>query len=163
MSSSGDASLDFGDGSGTSTLSGITNFLQAGGSAGRLLSAGVLGIIVAPIAAVIDIVAAVATFFTLPFSSAGEALGALLAGFFQAPGDLLRAGADITEAALRAALGETFAGIFAFPITVGLVLIGLFLMVRYLREDETGDTLPGLPIDIPTDWFGVEEERGVDE
>jgi len=51
----------------------------------------------------------------------------------------------------------------AFPVTAGLVMIVLYMVVLYLREDETGDVLPGVPIDVPTDIFGVEEEDTIDE
>jgi len=161
--SSTDAELDLNDGSGSGTLTGITNFLQAGGSAGTVLSASFIGLVVSPFVAFADVVQAIGTFFSEPFASAGEAVGALLGGLFRAPGDLLAAGADISETALRVALGETFAGIVAFPLTVGLVMIALYLVVRYLREDETGNVLPGVPVDVPTSIFGTTEEDTVDE
>jgi len=158
-----DPSLDLGTADGQDTLQGVTNFLQAGGSAGTVLSASFIGLVVSPFVALADIIDGVGTFFETPFSSAGEALGSLLEGLFKAPGNLLTAGADISETALRSALGESLAGTIAFPVTVGLVMLGLFLVTLYLREDETGDTLPGLPIDVPTDFLGVEEEDTVDE
>ncbi|WP_026190414.1 hypothetical protein [Halomicrobium katesii] len=161
MSSSDDAELKLGEGGGTETLTGITNFLQDDGSAGKVLSASFIGLVVSPFVAFADVVQAIGTFFAKPFSGAGEAISALLAGLFEAPGDLLDAGADITETALRTALGETLAGIIAFPLTVGLVVLGLYIVTLYLREDETGDTLPGVPVDIP--FVGVEEEDTVDE
>lgn len=161
MSSSAD--LELGDGSGQESLSGITNFLQAGGDAGRVLSASIIGLIVSPVVAIVDVINAVANFFAQPFNSAGDAIGSLLRGLFEAPGDLLIAGADVSEAALRSVFGDTLAGLLAFPVTVGLVLIGLYGVVLYLREDESGDTLPGLPVDVPTDIFGVEEEDTIDE
>lgn len=160
---SSDPSLDLGDGSGQESLSGVTNFLQNGGDAGKVLSASIIGLIVSPVVAVIDVVNAVANFFAQPFNNAGDAIGSLLTGLFEAPGNLLTAGADISETALRSALGETLAGTLAFPITVGIVMFALYMVVRYLREDETGDVLPGLPIDVPTDIFGVEEEDTIDE
>ncbi|WP_420182836.1 hypothetical protein ACNO8S_16240 (plasmid) [Haloarcula sp. KBTZ06] len=160
---SSDPSLDLGDGSGQESLSGVTNFLQDGGDAGKVLSASIIGLIVSPVVAVIDVVNAVANFFAQPFNNAGDAIGSLLTGLFEAPGNLLTAGADISETALRSALGETLAGTLAFPITVGIVMFALYMVVRYLREDETGDVLPGLPIDVPTDIFGVEEEDTIDE
>jgi len=158
-----DAELDLGNGSGTGTLTGITSFLQAGGSAGKILSASMIGLVVSPFVAFADVIKAIGTFFAEPFSSAGEAVGALLTGLFQAPGDLLDAGADISEQALRVALGETFAGILAFPVTVGLVMLGLYLIVLYLREDETGNVLPGVPVDVPTSIFGTTEEDTIEE
>ncbi|AUG49520.1 hypothetical protein BVU17_18210 (plasmid) [Haloarcula taiwanensis] len=160
---SDDPSLSLGDGSGQESLSGITNFLQNGGDAGKVLSASIVGLIVSPVVAVIDVINAVANFFAQPFNNAGDAIGSLLTGLFEAPGNLLIAGADVSETVLRSVLGETLAGLFAFPVTVGLVMIGLYAVVRYLREDETGDVLPGLPIDVPTDIFGVEEEETIDE
>jgi hypothetical protein len=158
-----DAELDLGTADGQDTLEGVTDFLQAGGSAGTVLSASFIGLVVSPFVALADIIDAVGTFFETPFSSAGEALGSLLGGLFRAPGDLLQAGADISETALRGALGDSLAGAIAFPATVALVMGALFMVTLYLREDETGDTLPGLPIDVPTDLLGVEEEDTVDE
>jgi len=163
MASSDDPTLDLGTGDGDATLTGITNFLQAGGSAGSVLSASFIGLVVSPFVAFVDVVQAVGTFFSEPFESAGTAVGALLSGMFQAPGDLLTAGADITETSLRDAIGGSLAGTLAFPITIGIVMLALYMIVLYLREDETGDTLPGLPVDIPTDIFGVEEEDTIDE
>lgn len=163
MSSSDPPSLSLGDGSGQGTLSGITTFLQNGGDASKVLSASIIGLIISPVIAVADVVYAVGNFFSQPFDSAGDALGALLEGLFEAPGSLLTAGADISETALRGVLGESLAGILAFPITVALVMAGLYMIVVYLREDETGDTLPGVPVDVPTDIFGVEEEDTIDE
>jgi len=158
-----DPSLTLGSGSGVDTLTGITDFLQAGGSAGTVLSASFIGLFVSPFVALADVIDAIGTFFATPFSSAGTALGSLLAGLFKAPGDLLQAGADVSETALRASLGDSLAGTIAFPVTVGLVMAGLYMVVLYLREDETGDTLPGVPVDVPTDIFGAEEEDAPDE
>ncbi|GGK64623.1 hypothetical protein [Haloarcula sebkhae] len=163
MSSSSDPSLSLGDGSGKETLSGITTFLQADGDAGKVLSASIIGLIVSPVIAVVDVIYAVANFFSQPFNSAGDAIGSLLEGLFEAPGNLLIAGAEVSENVLRSIFSDTLAGLLAFPVTVALVIAGLFLVVRYLNEDETGDTLPGVPFDVPTDIFGVEEEDTIDE
>lgn len=156
-------SLDLGTADGQDTLEGVTTFLQAGGSAGTVLSASFIGLVVSPFVALADIIDAIGTFFEEPFTGAGEALASLLEGLFEAPGGLLTAGADISETALRGALGDSLAGAIAFPVTVALVMGALFMIMLYLREDETGDTLPGLPVDVPTDILGVEEEDTVDE
>jgi len=161
--SSSDAELDLGDGSGEGTLEGITTFLQDGGKAGTVLSASILGLVVSPFVALGNVIQAVGEFFAQPFTAGGNAIGALITGIFEAPGDLLDAGADISESALRATLGETLAGTLALPITFALVMLSLYMVTRYLLEEETGDVLPAVPIDIPTDIFGVEEEETIDE
>lgn len=157
MSSSSDPSLSLGSGSGTDTLSGIVNFIQGGGSPITVITASLLGVITSPFVAFADIVRAVTTFFTTPLTAAATAVGDLQVGLISGPIDVLEAGAAVTSAAIIG-LGEGLVGLFGLPISVGLVMLSLFLVVQYLQEDETGDTLPGLPIDIPTDILGVEEE-----
>jgi hypothetical protein len=53
--------------------------------------------------------------------------------------------------------------VLALPLTFALVMAALYMINIYLNEEETGDTLPGVPIDIPTDFLGVEEEETADE
>ncbi|WP_276271941.1 hypothetical protein [Haloarcula litorea] len=71
MSSSAD--LDLGSGSGTDTLTGITSYLQGGGSAGTILSASFIGLVVSPFVAFADIVlpARCTTFFHPATDGAG--------------------------------------------------------------------------------------------
>jgi|GEM_PF-3069888 len=163
MSSSDDANLNLQDASGTETLNGITNFLQDGGKASTVLSASFIGLVVSPFVALADVIQAMGTFFSSPFESFGETFESLLEGIFKAPGDLLDDSADLTYTALETSFGETVAGILAFPIAIGIVMLSLYLVVQYLSEAETGDTLPGIPVDVPTDIFGVEEEETIDE
>jgi hypothetical protein len=165
-SSGGDssgASLDLGDGTGTDVLNGIVNFLQAGGDVTRLLTAFVVGVPASIFVAIGDIVAAVANFFATPFMEGGDAIGQLINAFFTAPASLLERGAQISEDTLALFLSDSLAGLLALPVATSVVVLSLYLIVRYLQEDETGDTLPGLPIDIPTETLGVEEESTIDE
>lgn len=150
--------LSLGDGSGTGILSGITNFLQNGGSAVRVFTASLTGVVVAPFIAFADIIQAVTTFFTAPFTEVGESITALAGALFQAPAGLVETGFTTSEEVLTAFFGSSFAGVFAGPVAVGLVMLSLFLVTQYLQEDETGDTIPGLPVDVPTETLGVEEE-----
>lgn len=150
--------LSLGDGSGTGILTGITNFLQNGGSAIRVFTASLTGVFVAPFIAFGDIVQAVTTFFTAPFRETGQSISALAGAIFQAPAGLVQTGFTVSENVLRAFLGDSLAGLLAGPVAVGVVMISLFLVVQYLQEDETGDTIPALPVDVPTDILGVEEE-----
>jgi hypothetical protein len=159
------ASLDVGSGSGQDVLNGVSDFLDSGGTIGTLLTSSVIGLIVSPIIGLIDLIDAVFAFFSVPFAETADSVADLQGAFLQAPARLLESGAQISESAIASVFGETVAGIFALPITVGIVVLSLFMVVQYLQEDETGDTLPGLPVDVP-DVFGLElgvQEEGEDE
>lgn len=151
---------------GTSILSGILTYISNGGSIVSVLQASIVGLVLSPFLALANIITAVGTFFTTPFRQGGLALGDLIIAFFRAPAQLLQTAAQINEDALRIFLSDSLAGLFAFPLTMAVVLAGLFLMMVYLQEEETGDTLPGLPFDVPDFGpfqFGVEEEDDADD
>lgn len=156
-----DPTLNLGDGTGTAVLGGIVNYLQAGGSVVRVLIAGWLGAFVAPFLAITDVINGIGNFFSTPFLEGGDAVGALINGIFTAPGDLLETGARISEGALQQFFAPSIAGLLGLPVAVGLTMLSLFVVNWYLSEPETGDTLPGLPFDVPDVLgleFGVEEE-----
>jgi hypothetical protein len=156
-----DPSLDLGSGTGTDVLGGIVTFLQGGGSVTRVITGSFLGLLVSPFVAFADIINAIGTFFSAPLSAGGTTIAKFFTGLFAAPLDLLAAGADISESALETFLGGSIAGILAYPITLVLVMFGLWIIIQYLQEPETGDTIPGLPFDIPDVGpfeFGVQEE-----
>jgi len=160
-SSGGGASLDLGSGSGTDTLNGIVNYLQAGGQATTVISAGLLGVFVSPLVAFGDIVDGVANFFSTPFMEGGDAIGALFNALLEAPANLLETGANVSEDTLTVFLGDSLAGVLALPVAVGVTMMSLYLIMIYLNEPETGDTIPGLPFDVPDVGplqLGVEEE-----
>ncbi|SHG78127.1 hypothetical protein [Halobaculum gomorrense] len=158
------ATLSLGDGSGTGILSGMVTYLsQPNASAARVITSVILGTISAPFLAFANIVQAIGSFFAAPFRGGGEAISALLSALFTAPADLVTASATVTQNALETVLGESLAGFLALPIAVGVVMLSLYFVTLYLREDETGDTIPGLPFDVPTDWLGAEEEATPDE
>jgi hypothetical protein len=160
---SGGPSLDLGDGTGTGVLNGIVTFLQQGGDVTRLITAFVVGLPASIFVALGDIIAAIGNFFSTPFDEGGDAIGQIITALFTAPASLLETGSQITEDVLRTFLGESLAGLLALPIAFGLTLLVLFMITVYLQEAETGDTLPGLPIDVPTDTLGVEEEVNAEE
>ncbi|TKX55104.1 hypothetical protein EXE44_16505, partial [Halorubrum sp. SS7] len=78
-----------------------------------------------------------------------------------APAALIEAGARISENSIAAVFGQTLAGILALPLTVALALVSLYLLARYLNEEETGNVIAGLPIDVPV--VGTDEEETADE
>jgi hypothetical protein len=134
----------------------MVNFLQGGGSPARIITATLTGLVISPFIAIADVIAAIGSFFATPFTTVAESVGALGAAFFEQPADTIAAGFEVTESVLVTFLGESLAGILAGPIAVGTVLISLFLVVQFLQERETGDTIPGLPVDVP--FVGVTEE-----
>ncbi|EMA71739.1 hypothetical protein [Halorubrum distributum] len=155
------ATLDLGSGSGVDTLNGIATYLSNGGTAARVLTASILGLISSPFIAIIDIINAITTFATAPFEGAGQSIAALFDGLLTAPASLIRAGAVISETAIRSVFGETLAGILALPLTVALALGSLLLLARFLDEEETGNLFPGLPFDVPV--IGTDEEATDDQ
>ena len=160
------AQLDLGSGSGTDTLNGIVNYLQAGGSITTVISASLLGTIVSPFVAIGDIIQGVGNFFSTPFREGGDAVGALFNALLTAPANLLQTGSNITEDTLTIFLGDGLAGILALPVATAMVLLSLWMIALYLQEEETGDTIPGLPFDVPDVGplqFGVEEEADADD
>ncbi|EMA71954.1 hypothetical protein [Halorubrum distributum] len=150
------ASLDLGSGGGVDTLSGITNFLQDGGSAARILTSSIVGILVSPVVATIDVINAIADFATAPFEGAGESIATLFDGLLTGPAELIEAGSRISENAITAVFGAELAGILALPLTVALALASLYLLATFLDEEETGNLFPGLPFDVPI--IGADEE-----
>jgi hypothetical protein len=153
--------LSLGDGGGTDTLSGITNFLEEGGSATRVLTSSIVGIIISPVVAAIDVINAIADFATAPFEGAGESISTLFDGLLTGPATLIEAGSRISENAITAVFGETLAGILALPLTVALALASLYLLATFLDEEETGNLFPGLPFDVPV--IGADEEAVDDQ
>ncbi|TKX52141.1 hypothetical protein EXE44_19165, partial [Halorubrum sp. SS7] len=74
------ATLDLGSGGGVDTLNGIATYLSNGGTAARVLTASLLGLISSPFIAVIDIINAITQFATAPFEGAGQSIAALFDG-----------------------------------------------------------------------------------
>jgi len=154
--------LDLGSGSGEDTLNGITTFISKdGGSATKVLTASITGLLISPFVAFIDIVNAVTDFATTPFESAGESIATLFDGLLTGPAALIQAGSAISESAIRSVFGETLAGILALPLTVALALASLYLLAEFLNEKETGNLFPGLPFDVPV--IGADEEATRDQ
>jgi len=153
--------LSFGDGGGVDTINGIANYLSNGGKATTVLTSTIVGVIISPGVAAISIIDAITQFATSPFVGAGESIAALFDGLLTGPAALIRAGAAISETAIRAVFGETLAGILALPLTVALALASLYLLATFLDEEETGNLFPGLPFDVPV--IGADEEEVADE
>ena len=117
-----------------------------------------------PFIAATDIIFAVTSFFTTPFSEISDSIASLSSAFFDEPADLIADGFAQSASAMSTFFGDGFLGIFSGPVAVGLVLVSVFLVVQYLQENETGDIpLIGIGFDVPTDILGVEEEDEGDD
>jgi len=154
------ASPDLGDGSPTAVLEGVAGFVSGPGTLGQLLSSFIFGIFASLFLAAGKIINAVTTFLTSPFTAAGEAIGTLFSGLLTSPVSILETTAQTSGQAISSQFGW-----LAFPIGA-LVILGVLYMINEYRERrETGDTVPGLPFDVP-DIGGLEigtTEEGEDE
>ncbi len=146
---------------GTSIIQGFLTYIQNGGKIVSALQAGIIGVVFSPLVALSNIIQAIGSFFATPFLEGGIAIGELINAIFTAPARLVDTGFNISRNTLSMYMSENLAGLLAGPVALGIVLLGLWLVSEYLAEPETGDTLPGLPFDVPDIGplqFGVEEE-----
>lgn len=151
---------------GASILNGMVNYISSGGSIVTVLQASIVGVILSPFLALSNIIQAIGSFFSIPFRQAGIAVGEMINALFTAPSRLLRQASNITAGVLSQFLGDNLGGFLALPITVAIIMGSLFIVLNYLQEEETGDTLPGVPIDVPDFGplqFGVEEEANAED
>jgi hypothetical protein len=153
--------LEISDNSPTSILSAVTTFISSGGKLGTLLSSFIFGIGASIFIGVGRVVNAVVTFVTTPFIAGGEAVAALIGGILTSPVRILEQTAQESARAISVQFGW-----LAFLVGVGVVLTALYAVTRYLEEEETGDTFPGLPFDTPDLGpfeIGVTEEGEEDQ
>lgn len=155
------APLNLGDGSGIGILSGITNYLEAGGNPVRLMVAMVLGTGASIYVGIAKTIEGFFAFFSEPLFGAAGGLSELAEIIYSAPAGVIEEGEAVTRSVVVQYLGESIAGLLALPITVGIGGLSLLVVIWYLQEPETGEILPGLPIDVPNFFglkIGVEEE-----
>lgn len=149
---------------GGSMLSWSAGRINDGWGIGKFVKSG-LGLLIAGVfALVFDVLEAIATFVTDPLGSASTAIGDLFEGLISDPTSILSDGAT----AAGDGIIETFTGWLAplaFPVAVGSVLLGLYLVTTYLEESETSDLFPGsfTDIDVPDVLSGVLPDPGVQE
>ncbi|EMA01814.1 hypothetical protein C437_15381 [Haloarcula vallismortis ATCC 29715] len=156
------AELDFGDGSPNSVLNGTINFLNSGGSLGKLLQGSIFGVGLSISQGGINFIQSVFALLVSPLDSGAE----LVPAFFEAtviePLGVLTAGAEASAIGIANQFGP-----FALPAAMVTVLVTFFIMIQFLEEEETPDfiAIPGFP-DIPDIGplaVGTDEEKGEDE
>jgi hypothetical protein len=73
-------------------------------------------------------------------------------------GSAIGGAADIImQAASASAEDVNVFGIGAFPIGIGIAIIGAYVLARGLATEATGTLFAFIPVDVP--FFGVDEEE----
>lgn len=119
----------------------------------NVLKSGFGGILFALAGGIISGILSVTDVVVKPTEALADALGDLVTAMFGGPAEIILAGVQATAQSL---LGPFNVGPFTFALSIGSVLLGLWVLGRYRQETETGNLIPGLPIDIP--WAGQNEE-----
>ncbi len=119
-----------------------------------LLKQGIGGSILAVFFGLTSGVLSVADVVIKPLDALASALGNLTTAIFGGPAEIVLAG---VEATAQSILGPFNLGPLSFALAIAAVLAGLWIVAMYRDEEDTGNILVGLPIDIP---FVGEEEEG---
>ena len=141
------------DPSPNSVLTGTIGYLNADGTLGTLLQGAIFGTLVSVFTGGVNLIQSIVGLITAPIDSLGEATEATIDATIIEPLSIISEGA----AASAESIANQF-GPFAFLVGLGVLLVGFWLIIQFLQEDETSDTFvaPGFP-DIP--FVGVDEEN----
>lgn len=138
-------------------LTGTISFLNAGGSLGTLLQGAIFGTIVSVATGGINFIQSAFALVIAPVDALATSTEQFVASTILAPLGIIEETAD----ASAVAAGSEF-GVFALPVGVAIVLGAFWLIIQFLEQDETSDTIPipGFPDtpDIGPLNIGVEEE-----
>lgn len=118
-----------------------------------LLKQGIGGSILAVFFGITSGILSLADVVIKPVNALGSAVANLTTAIFGGPAEIILAG---VEATAQSILGPFNVGPASFALSIAAVLGGLYVVGRYRDEEETGNLLVGLPIDIPV--IGEEEE-----
>jgi hypothetical protein len=107
----------------------------------------------------INVLTEIMEVFTIPLDALGIEGGNIVGEFFGGIADIFRAGAVTTQQVLLP--GQAWAvGPLTFALSAVAVGAALYVAGRVLKQPFTGDTVLGLPIDVP--GLGADED-GEDE
>ncbi len=119
-----------------------------------LLKQGIGGSLLAVFIGIASGILSVADVVIKPLDALATSLGELTTAIFGGPAEIVLAG---VEATAQSILGPFNLGPLSFALAIAAVLAGLWIVAIYRDEEDTGNLLVGLPIDIP---FVGEEEEG---
>lgn len=157
MSSAADELPDGDDPAPTTVLQGTIAFLSSGGSLGTLLQGAIFGTVISVATGGINIIQSIIGLITAPIDALGEAATEFVTAIILEPLGIVSTTAD----ASADAIADEF-GVFSLLVGVAILLATMWLIIQFLEERETSDTvpLPGFP-DIP--FIGVTEEGERDD
>lgn len=130
-------------------------------SLGSILKDGIGAVFLSVAAALVSGVLTVADVVTIPLGYLAQAVGELIDAIVGGGAFIIETGAQVTGVSLT---GPWNVGPLTFAVAIGAVLIGYFVIIKYLEERETGDTFPligGFGTDIK--FIGVTEEGEEDD
>lgn len=108
---------------------------QYGGLSGFVRQVGVGGILYALILQVVDLISSVGTVLLAPFRALGSGLAELVGGTIGTGVDVISAGGSQTIVSLTEGLAR-WLGPLAFPASVAIVMIAVYIFVRLVGEIE---------------------------
>lgn len=142
-------------------LTGTIGFLNADGTLGTLLQGAIFGTIVSVATGGINFIQSVFGLIVAPIDAFAAATTEFVNSTILAPLGIIETTAETSGTAISTQFGP-----FALIVGVAIVLGAFWLIIQFLEEDETSDTIaiPGFP-DIPAIGpfdVGVEEEEDDD-
>jgi hypothetical protein len=117
---------------------------------------GIAGILMGIAASLISGILSVADLLIKPIDALALALQDVVRAFIVEPLMIIVQGAR-TSAFSLAPGGGFDLGPFTLALGIGSVLLGYWVLSKYLRRGSTSNVIPGAPFDISLPWFREEE------
>jgi hypothetical protein len=118
------------------------------------LDQAVTKLVLLPIAALFisfaETIEAIFNLITQPLFAMGTSIAAFVEAVIGGGADIVSTGADAS------ATGTQAFGILGFVVGLGVTLLGAYLLLQYLAQDETSDTIPFTATDLP--FVGADED-----
>lgn len=142
-------------------LTGTIGFLNADGKLGTLLQGAIFGTVVSIATGGINFIQSLFGLIVSPIDAFATSTTRFVESTILAPLGIIETTAETSGSAISTQFGP-----FALLVGVAIVLGAFWLIIKFLEEDETSDTLPipGFPDvpDIGPFGVGVEEEEDDD-
>ncbi|WP_281195833.1 hypothetical protein [Halorubrum sp. F4] len=150
------------DPSPNSVLTGTIGYLNGGGTLGALLQGAIFGTIVSIATGGINLIQSVFGLVVAPLDSTAEGVGEFVSATVIEPLGIISTSAEASATSIASQFGP-----FAFLAGVAVLLGGFWIMIQFLEQPETSDTIaipgfPDLPAIGPID-VGVTEDGEEDE
>lgn len=129
------------------------------GSIGRVIFLGLGAVLTAVGSALASGVFTLADIFIIPANAFIEGVGGLVGSVFGGAATIVDLGA--LGSAISLGPDGLFSSPLSFPIAVGVILLGIYLVIAFVSEEETTNFFPliGSGFDVPTPGFLDAEEE----